>query len=95
MDKCLTRLIQCLVSVLYNALELSPRNHLYSNFRSFCKVITINVLVLSGESNATKRGVKEAFAVKQRHPSLKRKEGLGLPTNYNPLLGIRNNLSFS
>ena len=25
---------------------------------------------------------------------MKRKEGLDLPANYNPLLGIRNNLSF-
>ena len=53
------------------------------------------MLVLFDESNAMKRSVKKAFAVRQRHPSLKRKEGLDVLANYNPLLGIRNNLCFS
>ena len=44
-------------------------------------------------NNTIKRRVKEAIAVKRKKPSLKRDEGMGLPAIYNPLLGIRNNLS--
>ena len=49
-----------------------------------------NVKVLSDENNTIKRRVKEAFAIKQRKPSLYRDGGSDLSANYNPLLGIQN-----
>ena len=49
-----------------------------------------DVKVLSDENNTIKRRVKEAFAIKQRKPSLYRDGGSDLSANYNPLLGIQN-----
>ena len=49
-----------------------------------------NVKVLSDENNTIKRRVKEAFAIKQRKPSLYRDGGSDLSANYNPFLGIQN-----
>ena len=49
-----------------------------------------NVKVLSDENNTIKRRVKEAFAIKQRKPSLYRGGGSDLSANYNPFLGIQN-----